>query len=176
VSRTIPLTRGAFALVDDADYGWLIQWKWRLNSHGYAIRSIYADGRSIYFNMHRVILDAQPGQFVDHIDHNRLNNTRANLRFVTRQENMRYRRRHANNSTGFKGVSFMHSKWHVRIGLDNALVHLGFFDDLLTAAQVYAAAATRLFGEFALLNLPDHETPPEVDAHVAAVLARAGCG
>jgi len=143
MSQLIPLTRGAFALVDDADYGWLSQWRWHLNSHGYAIRSICVEGRDVYFNMHRVIMNAERKQYVDHIDHNRLNNTRANLRFVTHQENMRYRRRHANNSTGFKGVSCMHGKWHVRIGLDGAQVHLSFFDDLKTAAQMHDAAAKR---------------------------------
>jgi len=103
MSQRIPLTRGAFALVDDADCAWLIQWRWRLNSHGYAIRSIYIEGRSFYFNMHREILNAERGQFVDHIDHNRLNNTRDNLRFVTRQQNMQYRRNHSNNSTSASG-------------------------------------------------------------------------
>ena len=174
MSQFIPLTRGAFALVDDADYGWLSLWRWRLNSHGYAIRTIYAAGREVLINMHRVVMNAQCGQFVDHIDHNRLNNTRANLRFVTCQENQRYRQRFRNSSTGFKGVSYLHGKWHVRIGLDGALVHLGFFDDLKTAAQVYDAAARRLFGEFLVLNLPEHTPPPEVEALVEAVLARLG--
>jgi hypothetical protein len=176
MSQRIPLTRGAFALVDDADYSWLSQWRWRLNSHGYAIRSITVEDHEVHFSMHRVIMNARRGQFVDHIDHNRLNNTRANLRFVTRQQNMRYRRRFHNSSTSFKGVTFMHGKWHVRIGLDGANIHLGFFDDLKTAAQVYDAAAKRLFGEFALPNLPDHETPPAVEAVVEAALARCGVG
>ena len=86
MSQFICLTRGAFALVDDADYGWLSQWKWRLNSHGYAIRTTCVEGCEKIFNMHRAILGAERLQYVDHIDHNRLNNTRANLRFVTRQE------------------------------------------------------------------------------------------
>jgi hypothetical protein len=98
MSHPIPLTRGAYALVDDADYAWLTRWRWRLNSHGYAIRSIYVEEHEVHFSMHRVILNAQRGQFVDHIDHNRLNNTRANLRFVTRQENTRYRQRFRNSS------------------------------------------------------------------------------
>jgi len=89
---------------------------------------------------------------------------------------MQYRRKHSNNTTGFKGVTFTHGKCHARIGLDGALVHLGFFDDLLTAAQVYDAAAKRLFGAFSILNLPEFTPPPAVEAHVEAVLARIGCG
>jgi hypothetical protein len=176
MSRSIPLTRGAFALVDEADFGWLTQWCWRLNSHGYAIRSIYVEEHEVHFSMHRVIMNAQRGQFVDHIDHNRLNNTRANLRFVTFQENMRYRRCYANNRAGFKGVSARRQRWQARIGLDEDIIHLGYFATPEIAAQAYDAAAKRLFGAFALLNLPDHETPLEVEAVVEAALARAGIG
>jgi hypothetical protein len=174
MTREIPLTRGAVALVDDEDYDYLAQWCWRLNSHGYAIRSFKLEGRTRYLNMHRIILDAQRGQFVDHIDHNRLNNRRANLRFVTAQENQRHRRTFSNNSTGYKGVSFMHNQWHVRLGLDGQMVHLGFFDDLQVAAQVYDAVARRVFGEFTIPNLPDRPTPPEIEQLVTETLARRG--
>ena len=174
MSREIPLTRGAVALVDDEDYDWLSQWCWRLNSHGYAIRSFKLDGKTRYLNMHRIVMDAQRGQYVDHIDHNRLNNRRANLRFVTAQENQRHRRTFCNNSTGFKGVSFLHNQWHARLGLDRQMIHLGFFDDLQVAAQVYDAAARRVFGEFTLPNLPDRPTPPEIEEMVTETLARIG--
>ena len=54
------------------------------------------------------------------------------------------------------------------------MVHLGFFDDLQVAAQVYDAAARRVFGEFTLANLPDSPTPPEIEQLVAETLARRG--
>jgi hypothetical protein len=172
MTKRIPLTKGQFAPVDDADYEWLMQWHWRLNSHGYAVRSSYHNGYQTLVSMHRLILNTQPVQFVDHIDHNRLNNTRANLRFVTHQQNQRYRHLFRNTSTGLKGVSRFRGQWHARIGLDGRIVHLGFFDDMEKAAQAHDAAARHMFREFAILNFPDCPTPPEIEVLVEQVLAR----
>jgi hypothetical protein len=141
MSKQIPLTKGQFALVDDADYDWLNQWRWRLNSKGYAIRSFYVDGKEIVLCMHRVIMDAQPGQYVDHIDGNRLNNTRKNLRFVTQQQNLMYRHIFYNNSSGYKGVTLRNQRWHARIGLDDKIIHLGYYHDAETAALAYDVEA-----------------------------------
>jgi hypothetical protein len=87
MSRVIPLTKGKLAIVDDADYHWLCQWRWVFSSNGYAMRTVTDNGRRRFFQMHRVIMGAQPGQLVDHIDGNRLNNTRDNLRIVTHSQN-----------------------------------------------------------------------------------------
>jgi hypothetical protein len=91
---------------------------------------------------------------------------------VTHQQNQRYRHLFRNTSTGFKGVTRFRGKWHARIGLDGRMVHLGFFEDVETAAQVYDAAARRLFREFAIMNFPDRPTQPGIEALVERVLAR----
>jgi hypothetical protein len=80
--REIPLTQGKVTLVDDADYEWLSMWRWEYQS-GYAVRK--EDGRTI--RMHREITDCPPGFDVDHINRNRLDNRRSNLRVVTRWGN-----------------------------------------------------------------------------------------
>ena len=172
MSKQIPLTLGAFATVDDADYDWLMQWRWRLNSKGYAIRSYYENRKEIVLCMHRVILNAQRGQYVDHIDGDRLNNVRANLRIVTPQQNLMHRRRFANNTTGYKGVSQRDHLWQARIGFDSRVLHLGFYPKPEVAAQVYDAAARLLFGEYAILNFPDSPTPPELAHLVSGLLSR----
>lgn len=172
--KQIPLTKGAFALVDDADYDWLMQWKWRLNSKGYAIRSYNVDYKEIVLCMHRVIMDALSGQFVDHIDGNRLNNTRANLRFVTQQQNLQYRRVFQSSSTGLKGVSRHANRWQARIGLNGQIIHLGYYVQADAAAQAYDVAARLLFGEYSLLNFPYAPTPPEIDYLVREILSRMG--
>jgi hypothetical protein len=71
----IPLTQGQVARVDASDHAWLSQWRWRYATNGYAIRT-YTDrqGQPRYALMHRVIMQARPGELVDHIDGNRLNN------------------------------------------------------------------------------------------------------
>src|SRR5687767_1877850 len=77
--KQIPTSRGFFALVDDADYEWLSKMRWSY-VNGYAVRN--------GTNMHRLITSAPVGMDVDHIDRNRLNNQRSNLRVCTHKENM----------------------------------------------------------------------------------------
>lgn len=166
-----------FALVDDEDFEALIDYRWRSNSKGYAIRSHSVDGKEIIVAMHREIMQPPTGLVVDHIDGNRLNNTRANLRIITQQQNLMNRRVFKNNSTGFKGVTFQHGKWHARIEKDGQAIHLGFHDDLKTAALVYDCAASMLFGaDYVWRNLPDEPMPPEVMVRVQKYLDAAGQG
>lgn len=177
MTQQIPLynraKRSLFTLVDDEDYEQLMPFRWRLNSKGYAIRSYSNGEREIIVALHREIIHPPPGLVVDHIDHNKLNNTRANLRVITQQQNLMNRRLFKNNSTGFKGVTFQHGKWHARIEKDGQDIHLGFHEDLKTAALVYDCAAVMLFGEdYVWRNLPGKPFPAEIEALVRAHLAR----
>jgi hypothetical protein len=90
----IPLTQGFQALVDEHYYEWLMQWRWRVDAYGYAVRNRYVDdgpGTS-GFRMHRELLAPIPEGFeVDHINRDRLDNRIENLRLVTRSENNRNR-------------------------------------------------------------------------------------
>ncbi len=172
--QELPLLRGQIALVDSQDYLWLSAYRWRLNSRGYVIRSYTVHGREFYVCLHREIMNARRGHVVDHIDHDKLNNTRANLRFVTQQQNTRFRRRFTNNTSGYKGVNYQNDRWHARIEVDERAIHLGYFDDPGLAALAYDAAATRVFGEFALPNFPDSDIPPKINALVEQVLTRHG--
>jgi len=181
MTQQIPLysraQRSLFALVDDEDYENLIDYRYRLNSKGYAIRSHSVDGKEIIVAMHRTIMQPPTGLVVDHIDGNRLNNTRANLRVITQQQNLMNRRVFKNNSTGFKGVTFQHGKWHARIEKDGQAIHLGFHDDLKTAALVYDCAAILLFGEdYVWRNLPDEQISPDIETLVGKYLAVGGVG
>jgi hypothetical protein len=172
--QQLPLLRGQIALVDSQDYPWLSAYKWRLNSRGYVIRTYTVNGREVYVCLHREIMNAKPGHVIGHRDHDKLNNTRANLRFVTQQQNTCFRRRFANNTSGYKGVNWQNDRWHARIEVDEHAIHLGHFDDPGMAALAYDAAATRLFGEFALPNFPDSATPSHIGELVEQVLARHG--
>lgn len=71
------------ALVDDEDFDWLNQFKWCITSHGYAGKGFGYE--SIY--MHTMIIKAPKGMMTDHINRNRLDNQRINLRIVTRSQN-----------------------------------------------------------------------------------------
>jgi hypothetical protein len=160
MSIAIPLysrtDRQVFTCVDDQDYEWVMQWRWRLSSRGYTIRSDQTEGREVVVALHRALLLPPPGMVVDHIDHDKLNNTRANLRIITQQQNLMNRRLFRNNTSGFKGVTYQHDKWHARIEKDGQLIHLGFYDDPVVAAGVYDCAAVLLFGrDYVWLNLPE---------------------
>jgi hypothetical protein len=181
VVREIRLLRGQVTLVDDEDYEALQGYRWRCSTHGYAVRSENVDGYERVVTMHRQILDAPRGLVVDHIDGNRLNNTRANLRLATQQQNLRNRGVFRNNQVKIKGVTAQHGKWHARLQFDRQLLHLGFYDDPQLAALAYDAAARLLFGPFAQLNHNDmdYRAHPErdyiedrVEAYVFTVLAR----
>ncbi len=158
VTKEIPLTRGLVALVDAADYEWLSQWKWsattRRGESYYAVR-LDSDGKAIY--MHRAILglDAGDRRLSDHIDKNKLNNIRSNLRICCASENMRNCGRHRNNRSGFKGVSWdrLSKTWQVHIrtgsGRSSKRIKVGNYSKAELAHMAYREAAKRFHGEFA---------------------------
>lgn len=125
MTQSIPLTKGQFALVDDADFVWLNLWRWRLSSKGYAVRSFTVSGKELLISMHCDIMLPTRPLVVDHIDRDKLNNTRANLRLLTPQQNSCNRGVFKNNSTGFKGVTYQHDKWHARIETDGQTILYG---------------------------------------------------
>jgi hypothetical protein len=141
---------GKFALVDDEDYEELMQYKWLVHSVGYAIAS--NNGKSIY--MHRHILKPKGRLVVDHINGNKLDNTRKNIRVCTHQQNiMNYRsNKGLSNYKGVDKVKLASDKWRARIRYNGQEFYLGLFDTELEAAKAYNTKAKELFGEFAHLN------------------------
>jgi hypothetical protein len=159
--KIIRLSRGQTAIVDDIDYTDLSQFKWYLDSQGlYVVHGIPYNGKQTKESMHRRILGAQPGQDVDHINHNGLDNRRENLRLCTRSQNNANMKKHGSTSSKFKGVVWRkaRTKWIAQIihREDHKRRHtyLGSFKNEEDAARAYDRAAKELFGEFALLNFP----------------------
>lgn len=161
--KTIPLTQGKEALVDDRDYEYLMQWKWTLQSGGhkrtdYTVRSCGGRRRQQTIFMHRLIAERSgldvAGKEVDHWDHDGLNNQRGNLRIATAAQNQANRQRDRANTSGFKGVSWCRrtGKWRAYITVAGRFQHLDRFSDPREAARAYNRAALMHFGEFACLN------------------------
>lgn len=149
--KTIPLTQGKFAIVDDADYDFLMQWKW-LFAKGYAMRNgprnNYARDR-IY--MHRLLAGNPNGMEVDHVNLDKLDNRRSNLRACTHQQNCCNTPLSKRNKSGFKGVSFdkKAGKFMAMIKIGPAKKFLGYFHDPKVASSAYVKAAIENRGEFA---------------------------
>lgn len=157
--KQIPLSRGKFALVDDEDYEFLMQWKWHANNHGYAVRSQNTkDENGVNFKsmvcMHRVLINAPKDKHVDHIDFDKLNNRKVNLRLCTLSENNRNNPKRSHNTSGYKGVYLnkRNGKWFASIGFNGRFIYIGIFKDIKDAARAYNAAAIKYHGEFAVLN------------------------
>ena len=158
--KTIPLTQGKFAIVDDEDFEKLNVHKWHLqksaNFYYYAVRRKNIRGKEIAIYMHREILGLRPtdNQVVDHIDHEGLNNRRFNIRICTNQENRMNSKHNKNSLSKFKGVSWHkhRRKWYASIKVNGRSQHLGSFDSEIEAAKVYDSKAKKLCGEFACTN------------------------
>jgi len=111
--------------------------------------------------MHRLIAGAQPGEDVDHFNHNTLDNRQENLIRCTHKENtQRKQKRMLGASSPYKGVRRLNHRypnrpWQARICKDGVSQYLGNYATELEAARTYDAKAVELFGSRAVLNFPD---------------------
>ncbi len=141
-------------MVDDEDYEELKKFNW-YDSHGYATCNIKQENGSYkHFRMSRMLMKAKVDDLIDHIDRNKLNNQKSNLRFANKSINSINRNLQKSNKSGFRGVHFdSHSKkWRAEIHHYDKHIRLGRFSDIKDAAIAYNDKAKELFGEFAYLN------------------------
>lgn len=137
----------AYARVDASDFSWLSRWTWRLSSEGYAVRSETIDGKKRTIYMHREICNPLPGLVVDHINRDKLDNRRHNLRAVTVGVNNRNSRERARASR-FRGV-YWHGqakKWYAQISENGRNRHLGIYESEEEAANAYRKHRSQNYG------------------------------
>lgn len=152
--KQIPLTQGRVALVDDADFDYLSQWKWYAVKSGrtfYARRANKNDGPSV-LTMHQQLYGMKK---VDHKDGNGLNNQRSNLRLCDVSQNRQNMVKTKRLTSIYKGVSWDKSrrKWDCRIRPPGQKqIRIGRFDSETEAAKAYDEMAIAVFGEFANTN------------------------
>jgi len=157
-----------YALVDDQDYEWLMQWEWRL-ALGYAVRRVVVDRiitpenmgsgeRVRNIQMGREILKQyadMDGLVCDHVDGVRLNNQRENLRPATKAQNRANagKDRRKKPTSRYKGVSLVNGKWIAQGKWNGKQRRFGTFATEDEAARAYNRFAKTEHGEFARLNV-----------------------
>jgi AP2 domain len=109
--KRIPLTKGFEAIVDDADFANVNQYKWHASKSGsdwYATRQIVWNGRKRKIRLHRFLLGLPPGRIpeVDHLNRNTMDNRRQNIHPISASENSQNRKKRADNNHTYKGVTF----------------------------------------------------------------------
>lgn len=104
--------------------------------------------------LHRLIMGAKPGQIVDHINGNGLDNRRSNLRFASRSQNKANTSKYKNNTSGYKGVIYDKDRncWRAQISINGKCKKLTRHRDIIDAAKAYDDKAKEVFGEYAKTN------------------------
>jgi hypothetical protein len=143
---------GGEFLFDPSDLPQLERHTWHLGKRGYPATHIR--GKTVV--LHRLLFPEADDMEIDHINGDKLDNRRTNLRPCTHQQNGFNQKRRHTNTSGYIGVSFLR-----RLGCFEAYIHfhgtkhhLGLYADAIAAARIRDCVAKLLFGEFARLNFP----------------------
>ncbi len=141
-------------LVDDADVPFVRTLRLSVQTNGYVRHTFPQPNRGKYRSalLHHLLIGKQPGREVDHINGNRSDNRRENLRFVTGTVNNGNRRvQKQRTSTGIRGIRFnpecSHNPWLVYISINDRTTYLGSFPTCDEAIAVRQAAELKHFGE-----------------------------
>ena len=155
--------KGKFVLVDDEDFEYLRQFRWRLTDRGYVVncKTIkLSSGKytSKITRMSRTIMCIMDRKiYVDHANHDKLDNRKRNLRPCTPAQNQ-WNSKPRGGTSKYKGVGVCYrlkiNKWSCSISFHNKKIHLGEYKKETDAAIAYDKAAIEYFGEFALTNFP----------------------
>ncbi len=152
-------------LIDEEDLIKVSSYSWCLSkeSRGSKNSLLYAVGwepprlkGKALIRMHRLIMGAQKGQVVDHINGNTLDNRKSNLRLTSHRVNMQNSRKRKNATSKYKGVSWHGAKqvWRSRLYMDGKHYYLGVYHCEESAARAYDAAL-EMYGSASPRNFPN---------------------
>lgn len=158
--ETIKLPSGELVLIDARDYDRIKKYFWyrwapKKGGQKYAVAHVTPKSRFRTL-MHRFIMDAKSGEYVAHINENRMDNRRANLRICTSPQS-KWGRNKPKGKSEYLGVSSTKrrpGRWHVRISCNGVRHHVGYFKSEIEAAKAYDRKARELEGGVAKTNFP----------------------
>lgn len=133
---------GTLFWVSEEDWNRVREHHWYLAKNGYIWTKI--DRKTVY--LHRFVMDAGPEQEVDHVNRNKLDNTRDNLRFVNHSQNAV--NKIINNPYGRGATRLKSGRYRAHIGCQGKDYNIGCYDNAADAAKAYEAYAWVLFGEY----------------------------
>ena len=131
-------------IIDIDDIDKVIGHKWSMDKRG------YVDTKESPRRLHRFIMEPPKDMEVDHINHNKLDNRKSNLRIVTRSQNNMNHKLCSRNTSGYKGVSYLKKNkvWETYIQVNGEMLKLGYFKKLQDAISARREAEIKYFGEF----------------------------
>ncbi len=144
--KEILLTQGKIAIVDKDDFEWLKERMWYAKKDKFGFW--YAYDTKTKEKMHRVIMSTPPNLYVDHINHNTLDNRKNNLRNVTPSQNQMNTKISKRNKTGVKGVFKRGEKYTASINENITSHYLGICSTLTQAKEAYDKASEKYHKEF----------------------------
>jgi len=150
-------TIAAYALIDTTDAAFVNQWRWHWGS-GYVVRGYKANGHRGTIFLHRELLNLSrtaDGWQGDHMNHDTLDNRRANLRVVSVQGNQQNKRSYVGSRSQYRGVNWSerNGAWEASVGMDRHRYHLGIYANEVDAAR----AAARWRAEYMPMAVEDPE-------------------
>jgi len=157
--KEIQLTNGGIAKVSDSKYEKVMTKKWCKDSNGYICSSEYlgrVNGKTVNSHtlLHRFVMDAKPGQMIDHKNGVKEDCQDENLRFATMSENLMNSKVRVDNLSGVKGIGFNKAlqKYHARFKVMGKEYHVGYFKTLAEATISLDEARRKVLSDDAILR------------------------
>lgn len=151
--KEISISKGFKAIIDDEDYFKIVQYNWHY-SNGYARRGLSWSRNSglkrQYKPMQNEILECPIGLEIDHINHNRLDNRKSNLRIATRSQNIINRKSY--NITRNIRKESKYEAYYCYLTVNKKTITIGSFKTPHQASLAYDLWAKDIYGEFAITN------------------------
>lgn len=144
--KIIYTKKGEAIRVDDEDYQALSSHPWHIHTEGYAKTYRKQNGKTISIYMHRLLMSPPKGLVVDHINGDKTDNRKSNLRICKIADNIQRSPSSYKSKSGIKGVRYDSGKWVSVVKVNGKPIYLGRFSDLDEAAAVYKEASLRYHG------------------------------
>lgn len=170
MSNIITAFDGAPFLVDNEDVARLSGYIWKSVFGSRRLHYAYTTINHKVAYLHRLVIGAQPGQYVDHINRDATDNRKSNLRITTQSINIANGGMWSNNSTGFRGVTRYRNGWKAQVKYHQCNIQSNRLASPTEAALLRDALTIRLFGFDVFLNFPGLDIPGELEAEAERLI------